>query len=90
VTRERLYLDTMQQILTNTTKIIVDQKGGQNLLYLPLDRLMQMSAQGAPSGITVESALPPKPASAPEPGTAAATESARPREALRSREREAR
>jgi membrane protease subunit HflK len=90
VTRERLYLETMQQILTNTTKVIVDQKGGQNLLYLPLDRLMQMATQGAPAGLAVDSALPPKPAPAPEPGTAAATEGARPRESLRSRDREAR
>jgi modulator of FtsH protease HflK len=43
VTRERIYLDTMQQIMQNTSKIVVDQKGGQNLLYLPLDKIMQMS-----------------------------------------------
>ena len=43
VTRERMYLDTMQQVLSATSKVIVDQKGGQNLLYLPLDRIMQMA-----------------------------------------------
>ncbi len=43
VTRERIYLDVMQRILQNTTKIVVDQKGGQNLLYLPLDKIMEMS-----------------------------------------------
>ncbi len=43
VTRERMYLDTIQQVMQNTSKIVVDQKGGQNLLYLPLDKLMQMS-----------------------------------------------
>ena len=48
VTRERLYLETMQQILSNTSKIIVDQKGGNNLLYLPLDKLMQMTRAGPP------------------------------------------
>src|SRR5437868_3021103 len=48
VTRERMYLETMQQILSATTKVIVDQKGGQNLLYLPLDRIIQMTTQGAP------------------------------------------
>ncbi|HEX4858860.1 MAG TPA: FtsH protease activity modulator HflK [Usitatibacteraceae bacterium] len=44
VTRERLYLDTMQQILQGTSKVIVDQKGGNNLLYLPLDKLMAAPA----------------------------------------------
>ncbi len=39
VTRERLYLDAQEQILSNTSKVIVDQKGG-SLLYLPLDKLM--------------------------------------------------
>ncbi|MGB7815698.1 MAG: FtsH protease activity modulator HflK [Methylotenera sp.] len=39
VTRERIYLDAQEQILSSTSKIIVDQKGG-SLLYLPLDKLM--------------------------------------------------
>ena len=39
VTRERLYLDAQEQILSNTSKVLVDQKGG-SLLYLPLDKLM--------------------------------------------------
>lgn len=43
VTRERIYLETIQQVMQNTSKIVVDQKGGQNLLYLPLDKIMQMS-----------------------------------------------
>ena len=47
VTRERLYLDMMQQILQSTSKVVVDQKGGNNLLYLPLDKLMQSPATGA-------------------------------------------
>ena len=42
MTRERLYLDTMQQVLANTSKIIVDQKSGNNLLFLPLDKLLQI------------------------------------------------
>lgn len=42
VMRERLYLDAMQEVLSNTSKIVVDQKNGNNLLYLPLDRLGQM------------------------------------------------
>lgn len=42
VTRERLYLDTMQTVMNNTSKVMVDQKGGNNLLYLPLDKLQQI------------------------------------------------
>lgn len=41
VTRERLYQEAMQQILSNTTKVLVDDKGSGNLLFLPLDRLLQ-------------------------------------------------
>ena len=39
VTRERLYLETLEQILANSTKVLVDTEGGNNLLYLPLDQL---------------------------------------------------
>ena len=82
VTRERLYLDTMQQIMTNTSKVLVDQKGGNNLLYLPLDKLMQQTGAGtaaaadAPAGKR-QRRPPPAPDS-----------TARSREAFRSRERE--
>jgi len=48
VTRDRMYTDAMQQIYSNTTKVLVDSKQGSNLLYLPLDKLMQ--ATGAGSG----------------------------------------
>ena len=43
VTRQRLYLDAQEQIMSSTTKIIVDQKGGNNMLYLPLDKLMEQT-----------------------------------------------
>jgi len=46
VTRDRLYIDAMQQIFSNTTKIMVDQKSGGNMLYLPLDKLMQKMSEG--------------------------------------------
>lgn len=60
VMRDRLYLDMMQQVMTNTSKIIVDQKGSGNLLYLPLDKLMHTTA--APAASTAA----PAPAPAPE------------------------
>ncbi len=44
VTRDRMYVDTMQQIYSNTTKILVDSKSGNNLLYLPLDKILQQTA----------------------------------------------
>ena len=47
VTRDRMYVDTMQNIYRNVTKVMVDSKAGSNLLYLPLDKIMQMSGQSA-------------------------------------------
>ena len=49
VTRQRLYLETMQQVYANTSKVMVDAKGNGNLLYLPLDKLMSMSAAAIPA-----------------------------------------
>ena len=46
VTRDRLYIDTMQQIYSNTTKILIDSKQGSNLLYLPLEKIIQQTSQG--------------------------------------------
>jgi modulator of FtsH protease HflK len=73
VTRERIYLDVMQQIMQNSSKVLVDQKAGQNLLYLPLDKLMQMQAPAAGyDGSSAESAIARAAASAPQPAPAAA------------------
>jgi len=44
VTRDRMYLDTMQQIFTSASKVMVDAKSGSNLLYLPLDKLVSQTA----------------------------------------------
>ena len=46
VTRDRLYLDMMQSVLSNTSKVLVDQKGGNSLLYLPLDKLIAQGQAG--------------------------------------------
>jgi membrane protease subunit HflK len=46
VTRDRLYLDSMQQIYSNVTKVLVDSRQGSNMLFLPLDKIMQQVAQG--------------------------------------------
>ena len=49
VTRERLYLDAMESVLSSTNKVMVDVKKGNNLMYLPLDRLQ--SRQGSPLSV---------------------------------------
>jgi len=84
VTRERMYVDAMQEIYANVTKVLVDSKSGSNLLYLPLDKIMQMTGQNAPA----TSAAPSAPASST--GTASTPASRSLDSAARSREREAR
>jgi len=81
VTRERIYLDTMQQIMTNTSKIMLDYKGGGNLLYLPLDKLMQQGAAAFADPAASRLQQAPEPAPAPDAMP-------RSREALRERGRE--
>jgi len=54
VTRERMYLETVQQVLASTSKVIVDQRAGSNLLFLPLDKLLQ--AAGSTAGTPPEGA----------------------------------
>lgn len=81
VTRQRIYLDTMQMVMNNTSKILVDQKGGNSLLYLPLDKLQQIVNQreAAPS----EGQTPTVTPGATQPPT-----ESRSRDAFRSRDRE--
>lgn len=43
VTRERLYLDAVEEVMTQSTKILLDAEGGNNMLYLPLDKIVQQS-----------------------------------------------
>jgi membrane protease subunit HflK len=47
VTRKRMYVETMQEVLSNTSKVMVDVEGGNNLLYLPLDKLMNQKDTGS-------------------------------------------
>jgi len=65
ITRERMYLSTMQQILDTSSKIMVDTQGGTNMLYLPLDKIMQQVARGS------SDAAPVAPPAASATGTAA-------------------
>lgn len=56
VTRERLYLDAVEQVMANSTKIMVDVEGGNNLLYLPLDKLINQP-ESSPSSSSRHRAL---------------------------------
>jgi modulator of FtsH protease HflK len=81
VTRDRLYLDMMQSVLSSTSKVLLDQKGSNNLLYLPLDKLI---AQGqVAAGIAAD-----VPRTAPAAETTVTLDApTRGRDNLRSRER---
>ena len=50
VTRERLYIDALEFVLSNTSKVMVDVEGGNNMIYLPLDKLAPAGASGAVGG----------------------------------------
>ncbi len=86
VTRERMYLDTMQQIYSNVTKVMVDSRQGSNLLYLPLDKILQNHATSAPDLLGV----PASAATAPTPAPASMPVDVRARDNSRTRDREAR
>jgi membrane protease subunit HflK len=96
VTRDRLYIDTMQQIYSNVTKVMVDARQGSNLLYLPLDKLMQangVNGAPAPVGAPTTPGAPAVAAASDLPATSTPPVSAqdgRSRDNLRSRDRETR
>jgi membrane protease subunit HflK len=54
VTRRRLYLETMEQVMGSSAKVIVDTEGTGNMLYLPLDRLLEQRGQPRSGTVTVE------------------------------------
>jgi membrane protease subunit HflK len=99
VTRQRMYLETMQQIYANTSKVMVDAKGQGNLLYLPLDKLMQ-AAGAVPAAQAMGTETAPAPAVARVPVQAQAeappqldsslNNASRREPSLRSRDRESR
>ena len=80
VTRDRLYLETMQQVYANVSKVMIDGKANSNLLYLPLDKLMQQA--GVPPAAAATAS--------PTPEAAATTVDVRSRDNTRGRDREGR
>jgi membrane protease subunit HflK len=79
ITRERIYIETLQSVLSSTSKILIDTRASGNLLYLPLDKLMQ---QAGVAGLTESQASQRTPDAAlpVDPGP-------RSRDTLRNRER---
>ena len=91
VTRDRLYTETFQQVYSNVTKVLVDSKQGSNLLYLPLDRILQQAAGGANgTAMPAPAANPADASAAAAPAVPGLPADARSRENLRSRDRETR
>jgi membrane protease subunit HflK len=96
VTRDRLYLDTMQQVFQNTSKVYVDSKNANNLLYLPLDKLIQqvgagstaaLSAAGGGNAPAATNSVAQAPAGSSPPMEPDPRPRTDPRENLRNRER---
>ncbi|MBK1613946.1 FtsH protease activity modulator HflK [Rubrivivax gelatinosus] len=85
VTRDRMYIDAMQQIYSNVSKVMVDSRSGSNLLYLPLDKLIQ---QTGPAAAPQAPVAVPTPASTPDP--LGGSSDIRSRDAARARDREGR
>jgi membrane protease subunit HflK len=81
VTRDRMYIETMQQVFTNASKVMIDARSSNNLLYLPLDKLIQQAV--------ADSSAAMRPQAAPAPESSPSAEQ-RPRDAARSRDRESR
>ncbi|MGP1683490.1 MAG: FtsH protease activity modulator HflK, partial [Giesbergeria sp.] len=93
VTRDRMYIETMQQVYSNVTKVLVDSRSGSNLLYLPLDKILAGAGAGAGAGAAASPAEPASNAVSPSlPTTSPSNLStdSRVRDANRSRERESR
>ncbi|MCL1825111.1 MAG: FtsH protease activity modulator HflK [Betaproteobacteria bacterium] len=81
VTRERMYLDAVQDVLSSTSKVMIDNKGSSNLLYLPLDKLVQQPSSGRASAAGNAASEPAQPSSPPS-----STPPASPQSGLRDRD----
>ncbi|MBQ5947491.1 FtsH protease activity modulator HflK [Massilia sp. ST3] len=79
VTRDRMYIDTMQQIFTSTTKVMVDTRNNSGMIYLPLDKLLAQSAAND-SAVGNKSGPVQVPQSQPTPEVTQAMDSVRQRD----------
>ena len=87
VTRSRMYLDAQEQIMSSVSKVIVDQKNGSNLLYLPLDKLMVTTGANVPPAPAVTPPAQPNPTTTVAPNSYTDN---RARDDSRSRDRDSR
>ena len=94
VTRDRMYVDMMQQVMQSTTKVYVDTKDGNNLLYLPFDKLMEQNAAAANQSQNVQSgpstavtSQAAAPSTTPQTTSRTVTREYSPRDAIRDRMR---
>jgi len=90
VTRQRLYLDAQEQIMSSVSKVIVDQKSGNSLLYLPLDKLINATGSATVQQSQSMQSLNPQPDSTAATTANQPTATDRTRDAFRSRDRESR
>ncbi len=86
VTRDRLYIDAMKDVYSRVSKVMVETKGGSNLLYLPLDKLIQQTSAGS---VTTSAPTPVVPEATTSGATSLSTDP-RSRDAMRSRDRDGR
>lgn len=91
VTRDRMYIDALEQVYAGASKVLIDSASGNSLMYLPLDKLMSQSAASAPRKNTNETVhtgtLAPGGAVPPAPEISAGMDDARSRGDARSRSR---
>jgi modulator of FtsH protease HflK len=90
VTRDRLYIDAMQQIYANVTKVMVDSKASSNLMYLPLDRLLEQASASTQAASAGSAATAPVNADVSPANSSGGAVDIRSREGLRGRDRDGR
>ncbi|MBW8756578.1 MAG: FtsH protease activity modulator HflK [Burkholderiales bacterium] len=90
VTRDRMYIDAMQEVYSNVTKVMVDTHNGTNLIQLPLDRLGQPPAAGTPAAAASPSDASAAAATVTVSPSDASANDARARDNARSRDRDTR
>jgi len=83
VTRERMYLDAVQQVFSNTSKVMIDSKSSNNMLYLPLDKIVRQAAESHAAAPSTTQILP----SPALTQSGSSTSSPRDRDLMRDRER---
>ena len=90
MTRDRLYIETMQQVYSNVSKVMIDSRSNSNLLYLPLDKLMQQTGATPAAAAGAAAGTPPDSTDNSATSASSAALDARSRDGQRGRDREGR